>query len=103
MTPPAPRMGSAMNARDGLRAFPDDQVLEVADDSGTEVALAFRAFGIPVVMGPVGVQYLGNRQVEVRVKRRQAGERAGHDGGAVVTAETRDDLFSSPACRWHLW
>ena len=78
---------------DGVGAFVDDQVLELVGEAGREVALALAVLGaLPEVRGG-GVAHDLDRQVEVAVVVREAGQRGGDDGDAVVALDPADDLL----------
>src|SRR3546814_10803118 len=47
----------------------------------------------PVIIRRLGMDHLGERQVELLVEQLEAGERAGHQARAVLAAPARDDLL----------
>ena len=68
-----PQHGFGDEGGDGLRAFAQDQVLQVGDDAVAELGLGFAGLPIPIIVRPVRVQHLLDGQVEALVERRQAG------------------------------
>ena len=79
---------------DGLRTFGTDQVVEFVGEARGEVVLGLAFVGFPVVVRCAGVQHAGNRQVEVRMERGEAGEAAARHRDPVVAGPARDDLLA---------
>ena len=63
------------------------------DAVGGEGGLVHRRVGAAEVVGRLGVEDLREGQVELLVEALEAGQRAGHQAGAVVAAPARDDLL----------
>ena len=77
----------------GLRSLGDDQRFELLREPRRETVLRLALAGLAVVVRVGGVQDVRDRQVEVLVERRQAGQAAARNGDAVVAPEARDDLL----------
>ena len=79
--------------RDRLRAFGEDQLLEIVRQLLREVGVAHAGLGFPEPVRRRRVADHRQREIEVRVHAREAGEPAGHDRDTVVAAMARDDLL----------
>src|SRR4026208_1342274 len=94
MTPPAPITGSAMKAATG--SGPSRRISSSrsrANPGGDCPLAAPGGLGKAVVMRAGGVEDVPDRQVEVGMDGRQAGQRARGDGYAVIALDPRDDLL----------
>ena len=78
---------------DRLGAFLEDHLLQILRHAGGERLLAFAGLGEAVVMGAVGVQDVGDRQVEIPVVVRQPGEAGRGHGNPVIGLDAGDDLL----------
>ena len=78
---------------DRFRPLAQDQRLQAVGEAGGERLLALAIVGEPPMMRAFGVQDARDRQVEVTVVGRQAGEAGGRDGDAVIRALAGDDLL----------
>src|SRR3546814_2781473 len=74
-------------------AFGGDWLLPLGRAVGREFLLAHRLIPAPVIIRRLGMDHLGERQVELLVEQLEAGERAGHQARAVIAAPARDDLL----------
>ena len=79
--------------RDRIGAFLFDHRLELAREPRGELFLGLAVPGVTVVVGAIRVQDTRDRQVEISVKDRQAGQAPGRDGDAVIRPHPRDDLL----------
>ena len=71
----------------------EDQLLQALGAAGRELLLGLARLAEAVVVRAVGVQDAGDRQVEILVDGRQAGQRSGRDGDAVIGLHARDELL----------
>ena len=79
--------------RDRIRAFRQDQLFKILRAARGKCLFALAGFAEAVVMRAVGAQDAGDRQIEIVVERRQAGERGGRHGDAVIGLHAGNDLF----------
>ena len=79
--------------RDRLRPFLLDQRLQARGHAAGELLLALAGLAEAVVVGAVGMDDVGDRQVEILVDRRQPGHRSGRHRDAVIAADPADDLL----------
>ena len=71
--------GLGDEGRDRVGAFLDDQRVKFFGKPRRELFLAFAVLREPIGVRTAGMQKAGQRQVEIAVIARQAGERSGHD------------------------
>ena len=97
-TRPHHRLGD--ERRNRVRAFLDDQRVELGGKPRGEVFLALAVLGEAIVMRTAGVQKARQRQIEIAVVGGDAGQRSRGDGDAMIRLHAADDLlFLRPAKR----
>ena len=93
MTPPAPHDRLGEEGGDGVRAFLDDQLLQVPGAARREILFRLALFGLAVKMRTIRVQEALDGQVEIVVNGRQPRQAAGGDGNSVIGPVAGDDLL----------
>ena len=95
--PARPHHGLGEKCGDGVGIFAQDQLLQIASEPGRESFLALARLRTAVVMRAVSVQDARDRQIEILMRKGEAGETRGRDRHAVVCPLPRNDLLLARA------